>query len=197
MVANAVGRVAVRYLPQQFAAIEMDRREHAVGRLHHRQALHRQPAGWFDVPATFAVAGWQAGVPDSRASAACAIARGESAAQQSPGPNTSTNGWPLTPRTYRISENPCGRRDERVRVEPGIRCRRICDVCFGIVAAAGPVGAAAELPMLSDRAGRHSTENRRVEQRARLVSRELRSACARSSGVKSMMSSGMLTKLRA
>jgi len=42
------------------------------------------------------------------AGAACAIARGESAAQQSPGPNTSTKGWPLTPRTYRISENPSG-----------------------------------------------------------------------------------------
>src|SRR5436189_103469 len=67
------------------------------------------PGGSFDVPATV----WEAMVVDGSSGApaplaACAIARGESAAQQSPGPNTSTNGWPATPRTYLMSENPAG-----------------------------------------------------------------------------------------
>src|SRR5262245_3686572 len=67
------------------------------------------PAGSFDVAAAGAAAiaaDGNSGAPAPLA--ACAIARGESAAQQSRGPNTSTNGCPATPRTYLMSENPAG-----------------------------------------------------------------------------------------
>src|SRR5687768_9079577 len=67
------------------------------------------PAGSLDVPATVSAAMAVEGRTGAPAPlAACAMARGESAAQQSPGPNTSTNGWPATPRTYLMSENPGG-----------------------------------------------------------------------------------------
>ena len=42
MVANVVGGVAVRHLPHELAAIEIDRRQHAVRRFHDRQSLHRE-----------------------------------------------------------------------------------------------------------------------------------------------------------
>src|SRR5258705_6249370 len=42
------------------------------------------------------------------ASSARSAVRGASAAQQSPGPSTSRNGWPSTPDTYRMSEKPGG-----------------------------------------------------------------------------------------
>ena len=44
MIAHVVRRVAVRHLPHQLAAIEIDRGEHAVRRLHDRQPLHGQAA---------------------------------------------------------------------------------------------------------------------------------------------------------
>src|SRR6185503_1782714 len=44
----------------------------------------------------------------ARCASNCACARGESAAQQSPGPSTSRNCWPAMPDTYLMSENPAG-----------------------------------------------------------------------------------------
>src|SRR5262245_50085415 len=56
--------------------------------------------------------------PRSCAAWFCVCARGESAAQQSPGPMTSMNGRPATPDTYLMSEKPCGGVTSDVDVMP-------------------------------------------------------------------------------
>src|SRR5262245_27954801 len=58
MVANVVGRVAVRHLPDNVAAIEIDRGDRAVWRLENRDPVDRQSATAAATTCSCAAAGW-------------------------------------------------------------------------------------------------------------------------------------------
>ena len=111
MIAHAVRRVAVRHLPQQFAAIELDGGEHAVRRLHDRQPLHREPAGrkfrralppfrkpWLSTAAAGAPAPLRRLCDRARRIRCAAVAWSEHFDER----------LAATPRTYLMSENPGG-----------------------------------------------------------------------------------------
>ena len=126
MVAHRVRRVAVRHLPHQLALVEIDRRQHAVRRLHERQTLrpgrrHRLR------PAERGAARRAAARRCSRRRAARTTAalgraaplRARRAAARPPRCRTRVlrdrgTGVPSTPETYRMSVLNSGRRlDER------------------------------------------------------------------------------------
>src|SRR5829696_5645293 len=109
------------------------------------------PAGSFAVPATVSeaiVADGSTGAPGPLA--ACAAARGESAAQQSPGPNTSTNGWPATPRTYLMSENPGGGGTRECVLMPEFEAGANATCVSGSYPPPGQFVPPPRLPMLSE-----------------------------------------------
>ena len=107
MVADVVGRVAVRRLPHDFAAIEIDRREQTVGRLDDRQALHVQAGGCGDCRLLDETGsrGWR-GRASRFSRALCGARRVGGAAV------TGSEDFPerlsADPETYRMSENPAG-----------------------------------------------------------------------------------------
>ena len=85
------GRVAVRHLPHQLAAVEIDGREHAVRRLHDRQSLDVQTAAG----ARAGSAGGAADRPVERAGEpGLSLTCGASAALPNPGPSFNRNCWP-------------------------------------------------------------------------------------------------------
>src|SRR5205809_7950301 len=130
------------------------------------------------------------GAVDVLASRARSAGRGESAAQQSPGPSTSRNGWPPTPETYRISENPAG--GATIDREPGVFPAGAKTMCSsgsypppGQFVAVPPTIAPISPLTLPRTAGLNGDG-------AHLYRLSLSSASARISGVKSIRSSGTL-----
>src|SRR5437879_10398421 len=119
----------------------------------------------------------------------------ESAAQQSPGPQTSTMGRPAVPEMYRMSENPGGL--AMSDLTPGVLPAGAYTMCVSgskpppgqFVAV--PTVIAPSMPLTSPSIG---GLNGVSAQRYRLA---LSTASARSAGVKSIRSSGTLKKLRA
>ena len=142
MIANRIGRLAIRHLPLDVAAIEIDRRDYRVRRLHDRKPLHGQAP-------TAGAAGRGSGCTCGRAASGC----GASAALPNPGPSDTRNSVSFRPmhianvgksRRRRAQRNGRYRRLVRLRVD---------DVRFGIVSGAGPVRAAAGVAEIASRRG--------------------------------------------
>ena len=183
MIADVVRRVAVRHLPQQLAAIEVDRREHAVRRLHDRAAPARSVRRPEAQQVDRRCAGRRRGRRRRRCSGRrCRCRRGFGLRD-----GARRIGGAAVAGPEHFDERLAGdaahvadvgearrRRHQRVRVMPGVRCLREGDVRLRIVAAARPVGAAAKIADVQ-RAEQavDVAEDRRVEQRPRLVARQL------------------------
>ena len=171
MIADVIRRVAVRHLPDDLAAIEIDRGDRAVGRLEDRHARRRaarrrhrrRRSGAAAAVGRAAPPAREARPPPHAAPRPAPRARGESAAQQSPGPRTSVNGRPAMPETYLMSEKFGGGGTSDPDVMPTLFAFAIRGVRFRIVGDAGPVGAADRVAHV-DRAEQavDAAEHRRV-----------------------------------
>ena len=151
MTANAVGRLAMRYLPQQIASIEVDRRKDSVWRLQDRQSLHRESSR-----ITAGRGGrWRCGCGSCRRRRRCGLRCGFGLRDGSrrvsraavTRPEHFDKRLPGNPSNISDVRKSLGWRHERVRVDSGVRRGRICDVRLRIYPPPGQLVPPPRLPI--------------------------------------------------